>query len=88
MIKDIETTIEEIQKEKEEEVKTGGLSVKAKKGLIAITAIGVGCGLYGFKLGRRSGAARGFKDGVVYSQKQFYETAKQFAEVVKESKGE
>lgn len=69
--------------DKEEELKDLR-TTKAKKGLIALAAVGIGCGILGFKLGYKTGA----KDGIIYAQKQIYDTMKELAEAARgESKG-
>lgn len=61
---------------------------RLKNGLKAIAVVGVGAGLYGFKLGRQYGLRRGVDIGYVAAGQDFIKAFKEYTEELKLSRGE
>lgn len=58
------------------------------KGLKVIAVVGIGAGLYGFKLGRRIGFNRGIEIGYIAAGNEFITAFTDWAEESKLSRGE
>ena len=78
--------MENIKNEKEE-VKTER-QPNANRGLIALAAVGIGCGMYGYFKGRGVGYDMGLRDATVFVSGQFINATKRIAELSIESKGD
>lgn len=61
---------------------------KMKNGLKLIAVVGIGAGLYGFKLGRQVGLRRGVDIGYVAAGQDFIKAFKEYTEELKLSRGE
>lgn len=60
----------------------------AREGLKIITVVGLGVGLYGFKLGRRVGYGVGVKDGYKQASEEFITVMKELTEEFKAARGD
>ena len=56
-----------------------------KRGLMVVTFVGVGAGIYGFKLGRMVGYSKGVSDGYMVASLEFVEALKEHHEDLKTS---
>lgn len=61
---------------------------RAKEGLKVLAVVGIGAGLYGFKLGRRAGYGAGFKDGYKDAADEFISVMKDLTAEFKEARGD
>jgi len=77
----------EYQAEKEEEQRARRRN-KIEGGLIILSAVGLGMGIFGYIRGQEFGYRRGFINGQVYANEQFHKLAGQMIDSIKESKGE
>jgi len=63
-------------------------SERIKSGLKAIAVISIGAGLYGFKLGRRSGYRRGVRDGESNAVDKMCEAWREHTDEMRRYRGE
>jgi len=75
-----------VKKDKEENNKPK--SERIKDGVKAIAVISIAAGLYGFKLGRRSGYRRGVRDGEVKAGEELIKAWREHTEEMRRYRGE
>lgn len=78
----------EIKKEVEEEIKSLERQKRFKNGLKLVAVVGIGAGLYGFKLGHRIGLTKGIEVGYIVAGKDMIEALREHAEELRLSRGE
>lgn len=71
-----------------EEYKAEKKMKRMKKTFTLVTVVGVSAGLYGFKLGRRSGLRRGIEVGYLTAGKELVNAWKEHSEELRLTRGE
>lgn len=80
--------MEKSEFEKKQAEKKAEENRRLKRGMKLLAVVGVGAGLYGFKLGRRSGYAQGVKDGYFTMGQEMLQAWKEHTEELKLTRGE
>lgn len=72
---------------KEEEVQTKGQGkLRLRLGIVAV--VGIGAGVYGFKLGRQTGLGKGMEIGYIHATHELISAWKEHSEELRLSRGE